>query len=95
MALLLRSGQEWNTNKMVLADMSYDDDVRSLINKTVARLGRLDGPLTLSGRLRVGLAGLQKADHSVAFVKWTSIGEPLCPCKVSTNLARATGFAGR
>jgi hypothetical protein len=75
MALLLRSGQEWNANKMVRADMSYADDVRCLINKTVARFERLDGPLTLSGRPRVGLAGLQKADHSVAFVKCTSIGD--------------------
>jgi NAD(P)-dependent dehydrogenase (short-subunit alcohol dehydrogenase family) len=52
MAPLLRSGQEWNTNKMVRADMSYDDDVRSLINKTIARFGRVDGTVNLVGRGR-------------------------------------------
>jgi NAD(P)-dependent dehydrogenase (short-subunit alcohol dehydrogenase family) len=69
MALLLRSGQEWNANKMVRADMRYDDDVRSLVDKTVARFGRLDVAVNLVERGRgVGSPGLQKADHSVAFV---------------------------
>jgi NAD(P)-dependent dehydrogenase (short-subunit alcohol dehydrogenase family) len=61
MALLLRSGQEWNANKMVRADMSYDDDVRRLINKTVARFGRLDGPLTLLGEAAGGVSRSPKS----------------------------------
>jgi len=52
MALLLRSGQEWNANKTVPTDMSYDDDVRSLVDKTIARFGRVDGTVNLVGRGR-------------------------------------------